>query len=84
MLIAQRRRARAVSKAAQARAALGDSSPSVALDRMNDKVQREEALGAAHAELASGDDVYDELLVLGREDQVEQILKDIRARRGVA
>ena len=81
MLIAQRRRARAVLKAAQARGSLSDSSPGVALDRMKDNVQREEALGAAHAELA-GVDVYDELMVLGREDQVEQILRDIRARKG--
>ena len=83
MLIAQRRRARAVLKAGQARASLTESSPGVALDRMKDKVQREEALGAAHAELA-GVDVYDELMVLGREDQVEQILRDIRARKGAA
>ena len=83
VLIAQRRRARAVLKAGRARAALTDSSPGVALDRMKDKVQREEALGAAHAELA-GVNLDDELLVLGREDQVDQILRDIRARKGAA
>jgi len=83
MLITQRRRARAVSKAAQARTAAVDSSPAVVLDRMKDKVLREEAMGAAHMELA-GPDVYDELTVLAREDQVEQILRDIRARKGAA
>jgi phage shock protein A len=82
MLIAQRRRARAVAKAAEARGAIanGESSPALAMERMKDKVQREESIGAAHAELAAPD-VEDELMVLGREDQVEQILRDLRSRR---
>ena len=53
------------------------------MDRMNQKVLREEAVGAAHAELATPD-LEDELMVLGREDQVEQILRDLRAKKGVA
>lgn len=78
MLIAQRRRARAVSKAA-----VPAPSPAAEFERMKEKVQREEALGAAHAELA-GTDVYDDLMALGRAEQVDQILRDLRARKGVA
>ena len=44
-----------------------EGGPAVVLDRMKDKVLREEAMGAAQMELA-GPDVYDELTVLGRND----------------
>jgi hypothetical protein len=50
---------------------------------MKHKVQREEAVSQAKAELA-GDDLHDRLLALGREDQVEQLLNDIKARKNAA
>jgi hypothetical protein len=43
-------------------------------------VRREEALSQAKAEL-NGDDLHDRLLALGREDQIEQLLNEIKARK---
>src|SRR6266545_1512989 len=47
VLIAQQRRARAVGKAHDARAAIGDHSKTAAFDRMKNKVQRNEAVSQA-------------------------------------
>jgi phage shock protein A len=83
ILMSQHRRARALSKATDARAALSNSARSTSFDRMKDKVHREEALSQAKAEL-NGDDLDERLLGLGREDQIEQLLKEIKARKGAA
>ena len=48
---------------------------------MKSKVQHEEALSQAKAEL-EGDDLHDRLLALGREDQIEQLLNEIKVRNG--
>jgi len=81
LLIAQHRRARALGKATDAQMALRQGENTNALARLGDKVQTEEAMSSARAELA-GDDLHEELLALGRQDQIEQILADIRARNG--
>lgn len=81
LLLSQHRRAKSMSKAIDARAALVDSSRSGTFDRMKDKVEREEAMGKAKAELA-GDDLHERLLALGREDQVEQLLLELKSRKG--
>lgn len=81
MLLAQRRRARTLTKATEARASLNASSRSNTFEKMRDKVEREEAVSRAKAEL-EGDDLHDRLLALGREDQINQLLDDIKARQG--
>jgi phage shock protein A len=81
LLVAQHRRARALGKAAQARAATSTASTALTFDRMKQKVNREEAVSQATAALAD-DDLSDRLLALGREEQVEELLREIKTRRG--
>lgn len=81
LLIARHRRARAVARAGDAQRAVGAPSTAEGFDRMNDKVQRAEAIGQATAELL-GDNVEDRLAALEKEDQVDKLLTEIKARRG--
>src|SRR5436189_6065662 len=60
VLIAQQRRARAVGKAHDARAAIGDNSKGAAFDRMKNKVAHNEAVTLAKSELGT-EDVEDRL-----------------------
>ena len=82
MLIAQHRRARAMHKATDARAAMGDRNHSATFERMRDKVLRSEALAGAKAELA-GDSLNDRLLALGKDDEIEILLQQIKVRKGI-
>ncbi len=82
VLIAQHRRARALNKAGDARMAVGDSSNAAAFDRMKGKVQLSEALSQAKAELTA-DSVEDRLASLEKHDEVERLLVELKAKRGV-
>jgi phage shock protein A len=81
LLIAQHRRARAVGKASDARINIGDGSKAAAFDRMKHKVVREQAVSQAKAEIAV-DDVEDRLAALEKEDRIEQLLSELKTRRG--
>ena len=81
LLIAQHRRARAVGKASDAKINIGDGSKTAAFDRMKHKVAREEAVSQAKSEIAV-DDVEDRLAALEKEDRIEQLLGELKARRG--
>jgi phage shock protein A len=81
LLIAQHRRARAASRAGDAHSGLNANSRSVTFDRMKHKVAREEAVGQAKAELLA-DDVEDRLAALEKEDRIEQLLTELKAKRG--
>jgi phage shock protein A len=81
LLIAQHRRARAVGKASDAKINLGDGSKAAAFDRMKHKVVREQAVSQAKAEIAS-DDVEDRLAALEKEDRIEQLLSELKTKRG--
>jgi len=81
LLIAQHRRARALNKAGDARMAAGDSSNSAAFDRMKRKVQHNEAMSQAKAEL-TGDSMEDRLASLEKQDEVERLLTELKAKRG--
>ena len=83
VLIAQHRRARALNKAGDARMAAGDMSSAAAFDRMKGKVQRSEALSQAKAELTA-DGMEDRLASLEKQDEVERLLAELKAKRGVA
>jgi phage shock protein A len=50
-----------------------------AMDRMRNKVVQEEALGAAHTELAALD-TSNELQALEREERIEQVLTELRRK----
>jgi phage shock protein A len=81
LLIAQHRRSRAVGKASDARLAMGDGSKAAAFDRMKRKVAHSEAVGQAKAEIA-GDNMEDRLAALEKEDRIEQLLAELKGKRG--
>ena len=83
LLIAKHRRSRALTKASQARMAAHDESKMGTFDRMKNKVHSEEAMGQAMAEMAN-DNVEEKLDSLDRNDEIERLLADLKARRGVA
>jgi phage shock protein A len=80
LLIAQHRRARAVGKASDAKINIGDGSKAAAFDRMKHKVVREEAVSQAKSDIAV-DDVEDRLAALEKEDRIEQLLGELKAKR---
>ena len=81
LLIAQNRRARALGKASDARIHIGDDSKAAAFDRMKRKVAHNEAVSQAKAEIAA-DDVEGRLAALEKEDRIEQLLAEIKSKRG--
>ena len=81
LLIAQHRRSRAAGKAADAGLAMGDGSKAAAFDRMKRKVAHSEATSQAKVELAS-DDVEDRLAALEKQDRIEQLLSELKTKRG--
>jgi len=83
VLIAQHRRARALNKAGDARMAIGNDSSSAAFDRMKSKVQRNEALSQAKAELTA-DTMEDQLASLEKQDEVDKLLAELKSKRGLA
>jgi len=81
MLIVQHRRSRATRRAADAQAPNGESRT---FDRMRSKVAREEALGRASEELVGTDDDVDlRFHVLEREQKIEMLLKELKAKKGL-
>jgi phage shock protein A len=83
LLIAQHRRARALNKAGDARMAMGAPSSGAAFDRMQGKVQRSQALSQAKAELTA-DSIEDRLASLEKQDEVERLLAELKAKRSLA
>ncbi len=78
LLIAQHRRSRAVSRAADAQ--LTPDGENRTFDRMRTKVAREEALGRAKGEIL-GDDIDGRLDALEREQKIDTLLEEIKARK---
>ena len=81
LLVAQHRRARAMSIAGDARLKLDDGSSGMAFDRMKRKVELTEAEGSAKNELVR-DSIEDRFLKLERNDEVERLLAEIKSRKG--
>jgi phage shock protein A len=81
LLIARQHRARAVGKASDAKLNIGDGSKAAAFDRMKHKVARTEAVSQAKAELAV-DDVEYRLAALEKDDRIEQLLSELKTKRG--
>jgi phage shock protein A len=79
-LIAQHRRSRALSNASDAQMAIGDKSKVATFERMKSKVRHAEAVSKAKAEMAN-DNVEDKLAALEKQDEIEKLLKEIKARR---
>lgn len=81
LLIAQHRRARVANRAADAQSGMSTSSKSGTFDRMKRKVAREEAISGAKAQLLA-DDVEYRLAALEKEDRIEQLLVELKTKRG--
>ena len=80
LLIAQHRRARALAKASDAQMSMGDRSKVATFDRMQTKVRYAEAVSQAKSELVS-DNTEEKLATLEKDDQIEGLLAEIKARR---
>jgi phage shock protein A len=80
LMLAQHRRARALSKASDAQLAAGDRSNIASFDRMRQKVMRSEAVSQAKAEFVA-DDVDRRFDVLEKEDDIDRLLSELKARR---
>jgi phage shock protein A len=81
MLLAQHRRARALGKASDARMAIGSRSTIRTFERMKDKVAHHEAVSHAKSSMVT-DDLDDRFAQLERDDEVDRLLADLKARRG--
>jgi len=80
LLLAQHRRARALSTASDAQLAIGDRSAVAGFDRMRHKVMRSEAVSQAKSELVA-DDADRRFDVLEKEDEIGRLLTELKARR---
>ena len=81
VLISQHRRARAAKRATSAQLQLSNSAKSGSFDRMQHKVVREEATAQATSELVA-DDVELRLSALEKEDRINQLLAELKGKRG--
>jgi len=81
VLIAQHRRARSTARANDAQSASAGQSAADTFDRMKDKVRHSEAFSQAKADLIK-DDVEEQLVSLEKQDQIEKMLADMKAKRG--
>ncbi len=80
LLATQHRRSRAVTRAAEARLAVADGARSAAFDRMKRKVRSGEAISEVKSRM-DGDTVEERLDALEKEDAIEQLLAEMKARK---
>ncbi|MGA3054826.1 MAG: PspA/IM30 family protein [Candidatus Korobacteraceae bacterium] len=78
LLIAQHRRSRAMNRAADAR--LTPAGENRTFERMGSKIAGEEALGKAKGELL-GDDIDGRFHTLEREQKIDALLEEIKAKK---
>lgn len=83
LLIAQHRRSRAVGKARDAQMAMDAPSSVAGFERMKQKVAREAAISQAKTEM-TGDNLDDKFALLEKEDEIERLLGEVKARRHAA
>jgi phage shock protein A len=81
VLIAKHRRARAASRATSAQMGMSNNARSGSFDRMQHKVTREEATAHATSEIMA-DDVEMRLSALEKEDRINQLLAELKSKRG--
>jgi phage shock protein A len=80
VLAARHRRSRVMNSAADAELHAGASARSSTFDRMEEKVSRTEAYGEALHSLLD-DDVENRLAALEKEEEVEKLLAELKARK---
>ena len=64
-----------------ARLASGDGSKAAAFERMKRKVAHSEAVSQAKSEIAA-ENIEDRLAALEKQDRIEQLLAELKSRRG--
>jgi phage shock protein A len=80
LLIAQHRRSRALRKTSAARTAIGDHSHAAAFARLERRVGHADAASTAAADLTT-ENLEDRLAALEQQDEIEQLLAEIKTRR---
>jgi len=80
MLLARHRRSLVTNRANRAQQSIGDRSKVATFERLKEKVMQTEAASQAETDLLS-DDVGDQLARLDREDEIERMLTELKARR---
>jgi len=83
MIIAQDRRARALGRATDAQLAIGSRSTARTFERVKEKVVVHEAVSQARAELLN-DDVDDRFEQLERDEEVDKLLAELKAKKATA
>jgi phage shock protein A len=83
VLAARQRRSKAMTSAADAELNASSPAKSNTFERMEDKVLRTEAYGQALRGLVE-DDLENRLAALEKEDEVEKLLAELKARKGAA
>ena len=79
VLIAQHRRAKIASRAADAQAKAGSPGNESAFDRMKTKVMHTEAVGEATGQVTKSESIEARLAQLEKEDEVNRILNELKA-----
>src|SRR3989440_4575478 len=82
LLLARHQRGIALGKAAHAQTVMGDNSKSATFDRLKDRVHLTEAVATVEVDLLT-DDVGEKLTRLDRDAEVDRLLSDLKARRGL-
>jgi len=80
MLVAEHRRAKVIGRATHAQHVVG-SEQEHTLDRMKSKVHVQSAENAAAVEVLAPESLEDRFQALEKEDQVEQLLNEIKSRQ---
>jgi phage shock protein A len=80
VMVAQHRRARAMSKAADARATAAGDAGGPAFDRMREKVDRADAAGQVKTDMGR-DSVEERFAALEKQDEIEKLLADLKSRK---
>ena len=82
LLLARHRRSVALGKAARAQGHIDTHSKSATFDRLKERVHHSESVAVAEVELAT-DDAGERLNRMDRDAEVERLLTDLKARRGL-
>jgi phage shock protein A len=80
LLIAQHRRSRAVGKARDAQMAMGSESKIAGFERMKQRIAHEAAVSQAKGEMIE-ESLEDKFAALEKEDEIEKLLSEVKARR---
>jgi len=80
VIMAQHRRARAVSRTADAHAGAADGAAHDAFDRMKNKVDRVDAIGKAKGADSTGT-VEERFAALEKQDEIERLLTELKTKK---